>query len=389
MVTKLEENLKVRVGKLLRKQGYKVNKSSFNLRDEERETKRAVHSLAKAERIASREDFIRRKIPFIRNLLIDGSQLNVNKIKPRIIEVQADSKWEILFRWCNLVWWSLPYEHAYGRQMRFVIWDTYHKSVIGLIGLQSPILSWSVRDNYLGIIKQKRDFWVNQSLSAQRLGALPPYNDILGGKLIAYLMTSDVIRKKFENKYEDKKTLLKKRKIPARLLFLTTTGAYGKSSVYTRLKYHNEYVAKFIGYTYGSGSFHITNSMYEDLVRHLGNEGYDVSRGYGNGPSRKLRIIDKALEELGFKDGANHGVKRAVYLFPLAKNLTKVIQSNAKPQWFHRTVKDLTEFWKERWAIPRSQRNSTYLDFSVEEFITQTLVDLEKYKELSNKIAKI
>lgn len=368
--------IKRELTKVLRQQGYDVEKNTFALNDSDREAKRSVHSLAKIERIDVRKDFIQRKVPFIKKSLLDGSVLEVDKISPKLIEVEADSEWEILFRWWNLVWWSLPYERAYGRQIRYVVWDQYHKAPIGLIGLQSPILSWSVRDDYLGITKDGRDYWVNQSLSAQRLGALPPYNYVLGGKLVAYLMTTDTVRKKFETKYSGIKTLMQKRKLPSNLLFITTTGAYGKSSVYTRLKYEEEYVAKFIGYSQGSGSFHIPNSLFNKLVQFLERKGHDVRRGYGSGPSRKLRLITQSLRLLGFPNGSSHGVQRAVYLFPFVKNLTDVIQNNARPKWHHRSIKSLTEYWKKRWAIPRIEKDQTYKTFNGEKFIKEALANL-------------
>lgn len=378
-----QTNLKHKVVLVLKKQGYRIKPNGvFVLKNDDRETKRKAHDLAKAERWTAHERFIVENVEFIKPFLIDGRSINVNKIDPRLIEIKSNSDEEKFFRWWNLVWWSLPYERGYGRQMRFIIWDKYHNAPMGLIGLQSPILSWGVRDNYLKISPESRDFWVNQSLNAQRIGALPPYNDILGGKLIALLMTADVIRKKFQKKYEGKKTILKKRELPSRLLFITTTGAYGKSSIYTRLKFQGEGVVEFIGYTQGSGTFHIPNTVYEDLVIYLAKKGYDVRRGYGSGPSRKLRLIDQALHSLGFASGAIHGVQRAIYLFPLAKNLKLVIGENKRPIWVHRTIKELTDFWKERWGIPRAKNNNQYLEFTAEKFIQQTLGDLKHYKRI-------
>lgn len=381
-----KQGLKKEVNSILKKEGYRVRNGIFSLEGNNREIKRNVHLVAKAERIAKHEDFIEAKIEVIKKYLINGRDLDVEKIKPKIIEVKSNSKWEDLFRWWNLVWWSLPYEHAYGRQMRFIVWDDYHKAPIGLIGLQSPILSWSVRDKYLEIPYKKRDYWVNQSLSAQRLGALPPYNYILGGKLVAYLMTTNAIRKKFRMKYENQKTVLKRRQIPGRLLFITTTGAYGKSSVYTRLKFEGEYVAKFIGYSKGSGSFHISNNLYEKLVKYLDSKGYDARRGFGSGPSRKLRLIDQALNLLGFENGATHGVQRAVYLFPLVKNLKEIIQKNAKPKWVYRNVNDMTNFWRERWAKRRIEKDNTYLEYVGEKFIRKAIKGLRNYKKSCQSI---
>jgi len=379
--TKLK-NLKVEINKALKEQGYKLKSNGFVLGNSNRSTKRSVHKLAKIERIIAHKDFIIKTSKLAKKYLIDGKNLKIEKINPKIIEVKSGTKWEDLFKWWNLVWWSLPYEHAYGRQMRFIIWDQYHKAPIGLIGLQSPILSWSVRDNYLNISWKNRDYWVNQSLSAQRLGALPPYNYILGGKLVAYLMATDGIRKKFRNKYKNQKTIMKERELPARLLFITTTGAYGKSSVYTRLKFNDEYIARFIGYTKGAGSFHIPNSLFEKLVSYLKQKKHNVKRGFGNGPSRKLRLIDQSLELLGFKNGAIHGVQRAVYLFPFAKNLQDVIQKNTRPKWEHRKVEDITTFWKERWALNRVKKDGTYLKFKGKNFVNYEMRKLRECVKL-------
>jgi len=374
------------INKILKKQGYLVKDKYFLLRGKDRELKRNVHMVAKAERIATHEKFILEKAKLAEQYLINGQDLNLDKIKPSLIEVKPNTTWEELFRWWNLVWWSLPYEHAYGRQMRFIVWDDYHNAPIGLIGLQSPILSWSVRDQYLGISPKTRDYWVNQSLSAQRLGALPPYNYLLGGKLVAYLMTTDYIRNRFTKKYRNQKTIIKNRKLPPRLLFITTTGAYGKSSVYTRLKFENEYVAKFIGYSKGSGSFHIPNNLFEKLVVFLKNKGYKTERGFGSGPSRKLRLVDQALNILGFKDGATHGVERAVYLFPLARNLRSVIKERARPIWVHRNVFELTEYWKKRWAEPRVLRDRRYLKYNGSRFLKKLLRDLKNSSKACQKI---
>ena len=373
--------LKEKVRDILEKQGFKVmSDGTFILKKQDREGRRRAQTLAKIERLMNNESFIKETIKSINPFLIDGKNLKIEKIDPQIIEVKTGTEEEKLFKWWNLVWWSLPYERSYGRQMRFIIWDKYHNVPIGLIGLQSPILKWKVRDEYLGISTELRDYWINQSMNAQRIGALPPYNYILGGKLVALLMTTDVVRKKFQEKYENQRTILKNRKLPARLLFITTTGAYGKSSVYNRLKFKGEEVVKFIGYTHGSGTFHIPNVLYEDLVKYLKKKGYNIRRGFGSGPSRKLRLIDQALRSLGFMNGATHGIKRAVYLFPLVKNLKEVIQKNSRPRWIHRSASEVTDFWKNRWAIPRAKRDNQYLKFVAEKFIQKVLRDLRKYK---------
>ena len=381
--------LKFNIVKILKLQGYKVKPNGFFLKNDERDTKRQAHYIAKAERMLDNESLVIDQSDFVKQFMVDGKELDVTKIDPILVEVKPGTKWETLFRWWNLVWWSLPYEKSYGRQMRFVLWDKYHKAPMGLIGLQSPILSWGVRDSYLGIGTTDRDFWVNQSLNAQRLGALPPYNNLLGGKLVAAMMSSDYVRRKFKEKYSNIKTLMKDRSIPADLLFITTTGAYGKSCVYSRFKMNGIEMAKFLGYTNGTGSFHIPNFLYEDLILYLKKLHYDVQRGYGNGPSRKVRLIDQALTLLGFKNGINHSIKRSVYLFPFAKNINAVINKGEKPQWNKRSQKQVADFWKQRWAIPRAEKDKRYQEFSKEKFIEQTFLELKEYKKVYKKLKSL
>ncbi len=381
-----KQKLKKRVIAILQKQGYLIDGNSFALKDGSLETKRSAHVIAKGERMTQNEEFILKNINIVKKYLVSGKDLDISKIDPQIIEIKEGSIYEILFRWWNLVWWSLPYERAYGRQMRLIIWDRFHNAPIGLIGLQSPILSWSVRDSYLHINPDNRDYWINQSMSAQRLGALPPYNYILGGKLVASLMTASIVRKKFEKKYKNKETIIKHRKLPSKLFFITTTGAYGKSSVYNRLKYDNEFISKFIGYTHGSGSFHIPNSLYEDFVKYLKERNYDVRRGYGGGPSKKMHLISQAMEILGITNGVNHGIQRAVYLFPFAKNLDDIFQNNKKPIWINRKVDELTNYWRNRWVLPRLEKRKEYLDFSADKFIDETIEELGRYKKMKKEL---
>lgn len=376
-----KSNLRKRVEQVLYTQGFTVNHNTFSFPSKNLEEQRAIHTLSRAERINQHYNFIRTHSKEAERYLLNSWDIEIEKIDPILIEVKSSSSLNNLFRWWNLTWWSLPYERSYGRQMRFVVWDRYHDALIGLIGLQSPILSWSVRDNYLGLNRSNKDFWVNQSLNAQRLGALPPYNKLLGGKLVSYLVASDTIRNRFRAKYKDYETLLLGRHIPARLLFVTTTGAYGKSSIYNRLSYQKESVCKFIGYTQGSGSFHIPNSLYEYFVTYLREHGHEAGRGFGNGPSAKMRIINDTMKLLGFKKGSSHGIRRGVYLFPLAKNLENVLKYGKRPLWHHRSVKDLTEHWKTRWACKRTNcPEKTF--FNKEQYFNELLCELENCRTL-------
>jgi len=263
--------------------------------------------------------------------------------------------------------------------MRFLLWDITHDAPFGLICLQSPVLKMSVRDDSLGIPKDELDIWVNRSMNAQRVGALPPYNELLGGKMVALALTSNEIRVAYRNKYKNYISIIKGRKLEPDLLFITTTSAFGKSSLYNRLKYNGEVVAECLGYTQGSGTFHIPEDMYEEIIQFLASKRLNVARGYGHGPSRKLRLISLGLHYLGLPPSSEyHGIKREFYLFSLAKNLRKIIQYDQKPIWVDHSFDELVNYWKKRWAIPRAERVTGWKDFRRDSYFKRTERMLEQ-----------
>ena len=156
-----------------------------------------------------------------------------------------------------------------------------HNAPFGLISLQSPILKQAVRDKSLSIPNDELDYWVNRSMYAQRVGALPPYNQLIGGKMVALSLISNEIRAAYQEKYQNCKTIMAERNIESELLFITTTSAFGRSSIYNRLKYHQD-IGRKLGYTEGYGSFQIPGELYERIIEYLINIGENTARGYGN-----------------------------------------------------------------------------------------------------------
>lgn len=362
-----EEVIRNKVINSLIQQGF-VIEDGIKLPDEDKETFKKIQQNSKLQQLIQFKDFILKNIKIVKNYLRDGENIDPNRIELELRQVLPGTLEEILFKWWNIVWWSMPFQPSYGRQMKYILWDKTHQMPFGLILLQSPIFKIGVRDKYLEIPDNEFDIWINKSLQTQRLGALPPYNDLLGGKMVALASTSNEIRDDYKKKYANTETIIKKRYIEPELLFLTTTSAYGKSSIYNRLKYNSEPVAISLGYTKGSGTFHIPDDIYQELLKFLAERGIDISRGYGKGPSRKLRLIGIAFKMLGLKKFEYHGIPREVFLFPLAKNLKEVIKNKEEPIFYNRPFNDLVEYWKERWALPRTKRKPEWKNFSVADF---------------------
>jgi len=238
--------------------------------------------------------------------------------------------------------------------------------------LQSPPLRSAVRDKFLGLNKENIDYWINQSLYGQRIGALPPYNELLGGKMVALSLTSNEVRDLYAKKYENRNTILRNRELPNRLLFITTTSAYGKSSVYERINYKGETVSQFLGFTSGAGTFQLPDELYRECLQYLEQKKVNTKRGYGTGPSRKMRLISMAFNHLKIPTFLYHNIKRGYYLFSNVRNLHEVIHNNAEPSWYERPFIELFDFWKERWGIPRSNRTDAWRHFDADVFFRKT-----------------
>lgn len=367
-----ERSLRRKIIKAFKEQGFKINPHLRPAGCSKRTYKR-LQAKARFEQISKRKEFLLTYLDKMKTYCRNGKGIIPEKICLELIEVKSGSFEEILFRWWNFIWWSIPYQRSYGRQMRFLLWDITHDAPFGLICLQSPVLKMSVRDDSLGIPKNEMDIWVNRSMNAQRVGALPPYNNLLGGKMVALTLTSNEVREAYREKYKNYISIIKGRKLKPDLLFITTTSAFGKSSLYNRLKYNGEVVAECLGYTQGSGSFHIPEELYEEIIQFLASRGVNVARGYGHGPSRKLRLISLGLHYLGLPPSSEyHGIKREFYLFPLVKKLREVIQHGEKPIWVDRPFDELVDYWKERWAIPRAERMPEWKNFNSNNFFKKT-----------------
>ena len=357
-----QRKLRERIIQALKEQGFKIN-PHVRPKRYSKVTYRRIQQKAKFEQLSLHKNFLVDSINKVKNYCRDGSEIIPERISLELREVRSGSFEEVLFKWWNLIWWSIPFQRSYGRQMRFLLWDITHDAPFGLICLQSPVLKMSVRDNYLGIPNDELDIWINKSMNAQRVGALPPYNELLGGKMVALTLSCNEIREAYRRKYKNHITIIKGRKLKPELLFITTTSAFGKSSLYNRLRYNGEVIAQSLGYTQGSGTFHIPENLYEEILDFLEDKGIDTTRGYGYGPSRKLKLISLGLKYLGLSKFEYHGIKREFYIFPLVKNLRDVIQKKQEPIWIDRPFNNLATYWKERWAIPRAERMPKWKDF--------------------------
>ncbi|MGB9178321.1 MAG: Druantia anti-phage system protein DruA, partial [Pyrinomonadaceae bacterium] len=259
--------------------------------------------------------------------------------------------------------WSVPVSAGYGRRLRFLVFDKQNEKLIGVFGLCDPLIGSVIRDNFIGWNREQKLERLYNCLTAYILGAVPPYNKILGSKLVALTTMFPKIRKIFREKYKNNQTVISgKSKLPE-LAFIDTYGAFEKSAIYTRLLNW-----KFVNYTQGQSHIHLTaNGSWETIKKFVPKEIFKTYK-YGNGSNWKIRTLRVGLENLGFnQDLLSIGWKRAYYVCPLAKNWREFLtMQDKKPKFLEYDEKHLINEWRNRWVNDRLEKLQTNLNISPE-----------------------
>ena len=211
-------------------------------------------------------------------------------------------------------------------------------------------------------------------------GAIPPYNSILGGKLVSLLLTSPEIVRSYVRRYENAPSIIASsiagravRRTP-RLVLLGTTGLYNVNpSQYNRLKIDASEVGgkkggsvafHRLGESEGFGSYHLSRETAREIEALLAQShpGTRVNSIFGEGVNPKLRKLRAGVDLLGLDSNAllNHRRPRVVYGIPLAENFRDVLLGLTTkpvyvlPQNRPRLVTDkIVEFWMRRWLTHR------------------------------------
>jgi hypothetical protein len=343
----------------------------------DKEGLRQIHKPASQFEIAARHDWLQRYLPKYLPFFANGDEIVPERVTPTLVEVTTEQQHN-LFRIARLLW-SIPFSKGFGRRLRFLIVDEANGKLIGLLALQSPPLSFPARDRLFHYPPGKKTELVNQTMDIQTLGAVPPYDRLLGGKLIALVAASNEIRRVYWCKYSGRATEIEQRILSPHLVALTTTSAFGRSSLYNRLIYRGTVIAESLGYTEGYGTFHLME-LYPLFREFLESQGISTRGGFGTGPRRKWQTMVRALDRLGLpSDMLRHGVKREVFLFRLVNNLEAYMEGHdVEPIYRNLPFSELVVWWRERWLLPRAQRVDGWREWRNEEIKSLLLLEQDK-----------
>ena len=170
-------------------------------------SKQAVRDAHAPQRQEARSRIVRALGPrrvqhYALHCLADGRAVQPDSIQPEIELVDSTRESGDIFRFATL-FWSIPVTPGYGRRMRFLVWDRQNDKLIGAFALCDPVFNLKNRDDWIGWDQGRRRERLVHTMSAYVAGALPPYSQLFGGKLVTSLAASAEVGQHFRERYGD------------------------------------------------------------------------------------------------------------------------------------------------------------------------------------------
>jgi len=361
----LREELRLRVLDELSNTGFVVQDNELRLpegSDGGKDTVRKLHWQQRQALLQKNLTFLSAWEDKLIDRFAEGAEVDPAAVHPAVVPV-VDEADAALFRMASLHW-SVPVSQGYGRRTRFLVLDQSNNKLIGIFALGDPVFNLGVRDRLIGWDQEQRQKRLYNVFDAFVLGAVDPYRQLLGGKLVALCTVANETSAYLTDKYAGTRTVIKNEVKSATPVLITTTSALGRSSIYNRIKFREHPVFQSIGFTSGFGHFHFSDSLFESIVEYLKGQSDDV-RGskFGDGPNWRIRTLRRGLEELGLDgDFLRHGVNREVFIAPRGIGWRAFLRGESnRVTWFDYKLDELATFWRERWAVPRAGRDEGYL----------------------------
>ena len=230
------------------------------------------------------------------------------------------------------------------------------------------------------LLAQKTQHIGSSLMELNVCGAIPPYNEILGGKLVALLAISPQVIHDYKERYANKASMIASRLKgsdvfrPADLVYVGTTSLYYVgSSQYNRLKipgnvFNSDFdvIWKRLGMTIGFGTMHISKATTMSLTEATSDGFNRINHVFGEGASPKMRLLTMAIRELlestneDSKDFSKHAMSRIVYGACLAKNtIDYLLGKDEKPEYYtdienyQDGTQKIIDYWSSRWLKSR------------------------------------
>ena len=209
-------------------------------------------------------------------------------------------------------------------------------------------------------------------------GAIPPYNELLGGKLVSLMACSPTVIRDYTERYRGQISEIASRMKgeevvrDSHLVYLGTTSLYAVgSSQYNRIKAPigdgGTIEFRRMGITEGYGTVFFskeTTALFSRMLE-LQDGGKKINHVFGEGTSPRFRLISRGLSTIGIKADAflKHYSPRIVYSINLAKNTNEFLLGLDQtvdygfdlenPNEVAEKTQELVNYWYNRWLLKR------------------------------------
>ncbi|TWB48259.1 Druantia anti-phage system protein DruA [Nitrospirillum viridazoti] len=211
-------------------------------------------------------------------------------------------------------------------------------------------------------------------------GAIAPYNELLGGKLVALLLASREVRDHYAERYGKQVSVIASQMAgravskPADLRVLTTTSLYGVgSSQYNRLALRavehpgldHDLRWDSIGKsrTGGFGTLHLGADTAHALrqMAQSAHASRRINNRFGEGTSPRLRQIREGLDAIGIDSDAilHHNTPRLFYACELGSGSRDSLMGMAGDEFHASPASTIAAAWRRRWLDGRVRRPET------------------------------
>jgi hypothetical protein len=258
--------------------------------------------------------------------------------------------------------------------------------------LEALFASGAGRAAFSKVVRLARSMTVGTEIADLTVcGAVPPYNALLGGKLVAMLAASPEVVLEYRQRYQSLPSIIASsmagRAIvrPANLVFIGTTSLYGeRPNQYDRTSYPCDVIGgprgESVRYRYltshgrsrtsGVGTFQFGRDTKAAVEKYLSSttNGRRVNNVFGEGTSPKLRSLRDGLNTLGMSSDEmlQHGIEKVVYGATLVANTAKyLLRLDDVPHYLfsldeaQASTAKIAQHWFERWAAARMERSET------------------------------
>ncbi|MEK9767551.1 MAG: Druantia anti-phage system protein DruA [Betaproteobacteria bacterium] len=366
---------------------------------------------------------------------------DIQNLQPRIIVCEEKTEEAEVWKYLRLLVSSFEFSSGVGRLIRLLFVDDNTGKIIGVSSIASDVVSLGVRDKWIGWSKENKfdDKKLNSTAIGSTIVPTQPFGyNFLGGKLIASLLTTKIVRDAWEAKFGEP------------LVGLTTTSLYGGHSMYQRIPWWKE-----LGKSAGRISIKPDDDVYHEWVNwlkvnrredyekamftksgtleqdddcgwywmfddevcteggiktkyctrdeivhelnHIGftvhdnNKVYDPSCRFGHPPSGpKQQLMIAIYRNLGIVQSKfEHGFQRGVYFAPLYENTREFLRDEITSdelilsQKLQNDVEDILSWWKQK-AIKRFTKLFNEGSVKPEHLYYRNMIQMSTWDEVTS-----